>query len=42
MESIEKVGKQIIPEFKERHEKIHRKWREEQLDGVDMPINSSI
>ena len=42
MESIEKVGKQIIPDFKERHEKHHKKWREEQLDGVEFPINSSI
>lgn len=42
MESIETFGKELLPEFKERHETEHRKWREEQLKGVDFPINSSI
>ena len=42
MESIERFGKEVLPDFKERHETVHRKWREEQLDGVDFPINSSI
>ncbi len=42
MESIERFGKEVLPDFKERHETIHRKWREEQLDGVEHPINSSI
>jgi alkanesulfonate monooxygenase SsuD/methylene tetrahydromethanopterin reductase-like flavin-dependent oxidoreductase (luciferase family) len=42
MESIEKFGKNLLPEFKERHEKNHKKWRAEQLKGVDFPINSSI
>jgi alkanesulfonate monooxygenase SsuD/methylene tetrahydromethanopterin reductase-like flavin-dependent oxidoreductase (luciferase family) len=42
MESIEKFGKELLPEFKERHETHHKKWRVEQLAGVDMPINSSI
>jgi alkanesulfonate monooxygenase SsuD/methylene tetrahydromethanopterin reductase-like flavin-dependent oxidoreductase (luciferase family) len=42
MESIERFGKQVLPDFKERHETIHRKWREEQLDGLEHPINSSI
>ena len=41
MESIERFGKQVLPEFKERH-KEHQKWREEQLQGVEYPINSSI
>ena len=41
MESIELFGTQVMPEFKERHE-IHQKWREQQLDGVQFPINSSI
>ena len=42
MESIEKFGKELLPEFKERHETQHRKWREDQLKGVDYPINSSV
>ena len=42
MESLERFGKEVLPDFKERHETVHRKWREEQLDGVDLPINSSI
>jgi len=42
MESIERFGKQVLPEFKERHETVHRKWRNEQLAGVDFAINSSI
>lgn len=42
MESIETFGKALLPEFKERHETEHRKWRAEQLKGVDFPINSSI
>ena len=42
MESIERFGKQVLPDFKERHETIHRKWREQQLAGVEHPINSSI
>jgi len=42
MESIELFGKEILPEFKERHEINHMAWREEQLASVDFPINSSI
>ena len=42
MESIELFGKEILPEFKERHETNHKAWREEQLATVDFPINSSI
>ncbi|MQA00525.1 MAG: LLM class flavin-dependent oxidoreductase [Dehalococcoidia bacterium] len=42
MESIDTFGRQLLPEFKERHEKTHRKWRQEQLQGVEFPINSSI
>ena len=42
MESIELFGKEILPEFKERHETHHKAWREEQLSTVDFPINSSI
>jgi alkanesulfonate monooxygenase SsuD/methylene tetrahydromethanopterin reductase-like flavin-dependent oxidoreductase (luciferase family) len=42
MESIQEFGTKVLPEFKERHETVHRKWREEQLAGVEFPINSSI
>ena len=42
MESIERFGKELLPEFKERHETVHRAWREEQLQGVEYPIHSSI
>lgn len=42
MESIQEFGTKVLPEFKERHETEHRKWREEQLAGVEFPINSSI
>ena len=42
MESIERFGKEVLPDFKDRHERVHRKWREEQLDGVEHTINSSI
>ncbi len=42
MESIELFGKEVMPEFKERHETVHRKWRNEQLHGIEFPINSSI
>jgi phage regulator Rha-like protein len=42
MESIETFGKELLPEFKERHEIEHKRWRAEQLQGVDYPVNSSI
>ncbi len=42
MSSIELFGKKVLPEFKERHETEHRKWREEQLDGVRFPISCSV
>ena len=42
MESIERFAKDVMPDFKERHETQHKKWREQQLDGVQFPINSSI
>ena len=42
MESIDLFGRNVLPEFKERHETKQRKWREEQLAGVDFPINSSV
>ena len=42
MESLELFAKQVMPEFQERHETTHKKWRAQQLYGVDFPINSSI
>ncbi|HEY2050152.1 MAG TPA: LLM class flavin-dependent oxidoreductase [Caulobacteraceae bacterium] len=41
MESIERFGRDVLPEFRERHA-IQKAWRAEQLAGVDVPINSSI
>jgi len=41
MESIDLFGRHVLPEFKERHSK-HQKWREEQLRGLEFPVNSSI
>ena len=41
MDSIQLFGKEVLPEFKERH-KEHQKWRAEQLRDVEFPINSSI
>jgi alkanesulfonate monooxygenase SsuD/methylene tetrahydromethanopterin reductase-like flavin-dependent oxidoreductase (luciferase family) len=41
MESIQRFGTQVLPEFKERH-KEHQRWRDEQLAGVEYEINSSI
>jgi hypothetical protein len=32
----------VLPEFKERHETEHRKWRNEQLAGLEFPMNSSV
>ena len=41
MESIHRTGTKVIPEFKERHEQ-HQRWRAQQLEGVEFPVNSSI
>ena len=41
-EAVERFGKNVMPEFLERHEKVHKKWREQQLDGVEFEVNSSI
>src|SRR3990172_1626526 len=41
MESIQRFGTQVLPEFQERHEQ-HQRWRGEQLAGVEYEINSSI
>ncbi len=41
MESIDIFGRQVLPEFKDRHEQ-HRRWRAQQLQGLEFPVNSSI
>jgi hypothetical protein len=41
MASLELFAKEVMPEFKERHH-LQQKWRDQQLDGVKFPINSSI
>ena len=41
MESIERFGRDVLPEFRGRHAR-QKAWRAEQLAGVDFPINSSI
>jgi alkanesulfonate monooxygenase SsuD/methylene tetrahydromethanopterin reductase-like flavin-dependent oxidoreductase (luciferase family) len=41
MESIERFGRDVLPEFRDRHAK-QKAWRAEQLAGVDFPINASI
>jgi alkanesulfonate monooxygenase SsuD/methylene tetrahydromethanopterin reductase-like flavin-dependent oxidoreductase (luciferase family) len=41
MESLELFGTQVMPEFKDRHH-LHQRWREQQLEGVQFPVNSSI
>lgn len=42
MDSLHLFAKEVMPEFQERHETKHRKWREEQLAGVDLLNNSTI
>ena len=41
MPSLELFAKEVMPEFKERHH-LHQQWREQQLQGVSHPVNSSI
>jgi alkanesulfonate monooxygenase SsuD/methylene tetrahydromethanopterin reductase-like flavin-dependent oxidoreductase (luciferase family) len=41
MDSIYRTGTKVLPEFNERHEE-HQRWREKQLESLDVPINSSI
>jgi hypothetical protein len=41
MASLELFGREVMPAFKERHGNQQR-WREEQLDGVKFPVNSTI
>jgi alkanesulfonate monooxygenase SsuD/methylene tetrahydromethanopterin reductase-like flavin-dependent oxidoreductase (luciferase family) len=42
MEAIDLFGRKVLPDFKERHETKHRKWRERQLHGLEFPVNSSV
>ena len=42
MESIELFGKELLPEYKARHESDHTKWREKQLADIEYPVNSSV
>jgi alkanesulfonate monooxygenase SsuD/methylene tetrahydromethanopterin reductase-like flavin-dependent oxidoreductase (luciferase family) len=42
MEAIDLFGTKVLPDFKERHETQHRKWREQQLAGLEFPMNSSV
>lgn len=41
MASLELFGREVMPEFQERHRN-QQHWRAQQLDGVPHPINSSI
>ncbi len=41
MEAIDLFGRQVLPEFRDRHEQ-HQRWRAEQLRGLEFPVNSSI
>jgi hypothetical protein len=41
METIEMFAKEVMPEFQERHHK-HEKWRAQQLDAIQFPVNSSL
>jgi alkanesulfonate monooxygenase SsuD/methylene tetrahydromethanopterin reductase-like flavin-dependent oxidoreductase (luciferase family) len=41
MESLELFETEVMPEFKERHH-LHQRWRDEQLDGVQHPIYSTV
>jgi alkanesulfonate monooxygenase SsuD/methylene tetrahydromethanopterin reductase-like flavin-dependent oxidoreductase (luciferase family) len=42
MASIDLFGRKVLPDFKERHETKHKKWRAQQLDNFKYPVNSSI
>ena len=42
MASIELFGREVLPEFKERHETVHRPWRQRQLERFEFPVNSSV
>ena len=42
MESIDRFGRTVLPDFKERHETVQRPWREQQLRRFEFPVHSSI
>ncbi len=42
MASIDLFGRKVLPDFKDRHETQHKKWRAQQLDSFKFPVNSSI
>ena len=42
MEAIDLFGRKVLPDFKDRHETKHKKWREQQIDGSEFPVNSSV
>jgi alkanesulfonate monooxygenase SsuD/methylene tetrahydromethanopterin reductase-like flavin-dependent oxidoreductase (luciferase family) len=42
MASLELFGTEVMPEFLDRHETVHRPWRERQLEGVEHVINSTL
>ena len=41
MESLEIWATEVIPEFRER-EAEHQAWRKQQLDGIDLPVVTSV
>ena len=41
MASLELFATEVMPEFKERHH-VQQQWREQQLDRLKFPVNSSI
>ena len=42
MASIDLFGRTVLPDLKERHETVHRRWRNERLESIDYPISSSV
>jgi hypothetical protein len=42
MASIELFAREVMPEFQERHETVHKPWRARQLEGVQFVNNSTI
>jgi alkanesulfonate monooxygenase SsuD/methylene tetrahydromethanopterin reductase-like flavin-dependent oxidoreductase (luciferase family) len=41
MASLELFAKDVMPEFQDRHS-AHQRWREEQLDGISLPVVCSV
>jgi alkanesulfonate monooxygenase SsuD/methylene tetrahydromethanopterin reductase-like flavin-dependent oxidoreductase (luciferase family) len=42
MASLELFGRTVLPDFRERHETVHKPWRERQLQGFKYPVRSSV